>query len=128
MAPESQAPPKLGGSSIASLNEASHESCSGSNPLPKYLPDIRIANVNNLPNRPFQLTGLTPCDFYTADPNHGFFPEWQEADCDTAHATSDNPSGCLNDLFPWAEATRNANGIGGGSVALGFYARLCPYL
>ena len=92
----------------------------GANPLPKFLPDTRIANVNNLPNGPFQLTGLTPYDFYTADPNHGFFLEWQEADCDIVHATSDNPSGCLNDLFPWAEATRT-NGIGGGGVALGFY-------
>ncbi|UTD29761.1 alkaline phosphatase family protein [Bradyrhizobium sp. WD16] len=93
----------------------------GANPFPKYVPDGRIANVNNLPNGPFQVTGLTPYDFYQTDMNHGFFAEWQEADCDISHATSDNPSGCLNDLFPWVEATRSANGIGGGGASLGFY-------
>ena len=93
----------------------------GANALPKYVPDTRIANVTALPDGPFQLTGKTPYDFYTADPNHGFFPEWQEADCAVSHATAANPSGCLNDLFPWVEASRNANGIGSGGVALGFY-------
>lgn len=93
----------------------------GTNSLPNYVPDTRIANVTNLPNGPFQFTGKTPYDFYSADPNHSFFPEWQEADCDISHATPDNPSGCLNDLFPWVAATRSANGIGSGSVALGFY-------
>lgn len=93
----------------------------GANPLPKYVPDTRIADVSSLPNGPFQLIGKTPYDFYTADPNHSFFPEWQEADCAVSQATGANPSGCLNDLFPWAEATRNANGIGSGGVALGFY-------
>jgi phospholipase C len=103
----------------------------GANPLSQYVPDTRIANVTDLPNGPFQQTGATPYDFYTASPNHGFFPEWQEADCDITHATRDNPSGCLNDLFPWAEATRDATGIGGGGVALGFYNMAhgdAPYL
>jgi phospholipase C len=98
-----------------------HDMTVGASPFPKYVPDGRIADVTKLPNGPFQVTGLTPYDFYMSDMNHGFFPEWQEADCDTSHATPDNPSGCLNDLFPWVEATRNANGIGGGGVALGFY-------
>ncbi|WP_316205405.1 alkaline phosphatase family protein [Bradyrhizobium sp. SZCCHNS3004] len=98
-----------------------HDMTIGANPFPKYVPDGRIANVNALPNGPFQVTGLTPYDFYIADPNHGFFPEWQQADCDITHATAENPSGCLNDLFPWVEATRSANGIGSGGVALGFY-------
>lgn len=103
----------------------------GANPLPKYVPDTRIANVTALPNGPFQVTGKTGYDFYAADPNHGFFPEWQEADCDLSHATPRNPSGCLNDLFPWVEATRSANGIGSGGVALGFYNMArgdAPYL
>lgn len=93
----------------------------GANPFPTYVPDTRIANVSGRPNGPFQMTGKTPYDFYTSDPNHAFFPEWQEADCDISHATARNPSGCLNDLIPWVEATRSSNGIGSGGVALGFY-------
>lgn len=98
-----------------------HDMTVGANPFSQAVPDGRIANVTKLSNGPFQVTGLTPYDFYQTDLDHGFFPEWQEADCATSHATADNPSGCLMDLLPWVEATRSSDGIGGGGVALGFY-------
>ena len=54
-------------------------------------------------------------------------------DCDVSHASATNPSGCLNDLFPWVEITIGAgtNGApltpggitpsGEGSVSMGIY-------
>jgi phospholipase C len=97
----------------------STELLSGASGLPANSPDARIASVNQLSNGPFPLTGLTPYDFILADPIHSFFAEWQQADCSVEHATQDNPSGCLNDLFPWVEGTRRSPS--NGSVALGFY-------
>ena len=56
-----------------------------------------------------------------------------ERHCDLSHASATNPSGCLNDLFPWVEITIGAgtNGApltpggitpsGEGSVAMGIY-------
>ncbi|HTW86960.1 MAG TPA: alkaline phosphatase family protein, partial [Candidatus Binataceae bacterium] len=41
---------------------------------------------------------------------HRFFQMWQELDCNVGNSTDQNPSGCLNDLFPWVETT-----IGAGS-------------
>jgi phospholipase C len=64
-------------------------------------PDTRIANVNNLPPGPFQLTGPTmPFDAFTADTIHQFFQMYQQMDCaiDSEHVTRDNPTGCLHDL------------------------------
>ncbi len=59
---------------------------------------------------------------------------WQQTDCSVAHATPANPSGCLNDLFPFVETTIGAgnNGsaqpanftnqtTGEGSAAMGFF-------
>jgi phospholipase C len=59
---------------------------------------------------------------------------WQQTDCNVDFATQDNPSGCLNDLFPWVEVTvgAGANGVappsnfndtstGEGSASMGFY-------
>src|SRR3984957_16118529 len=74
-------------------------------------PDTRIPDVNNLPPGPFQLTSATlPYDAYAASPVHRFYQMWQQTDCSVSTATSSNPSGCLNDLFPWVEVT-----IGAGS-------------
>ena len=71
-----------------------------------HTPDTRITNDASLPNGPFQLTGPTlPADSYTGSPVHRFYQMWQQADCDVSHATAQNPSGCLSDLFPWAETT-----------------------
>lgn len=42
----------------------------------------------------------------TGDPVHRFFQMWQQADCSTAHATAQNPSGCLHDLVTWVAVTQ----------------------
>jgi len=65
-------------------------------------PDTRVENFNILANGPFQLEGtLLPYDSYTGDTTHRLFEMWQQSDCSFAHATFDNPSGCLNDLYPF---------------------------
>ena len=65
-------------------------------------PDTRVANFNNLPNGPFSLAGpQLPYDSYTGDTTHRLFEMWQQSDCNVANATPENPSGCLNDLYPF---------------------------
>ena len=65
-------------------------------------PDTRVTNFDNLPNGPFQLEGnLLPYDSYTGDTTHRLFEMWQQSDCNVANATAQNPSGCLNDLYPF---------------------------
>ena len=77
--------------------------------------------VKNLRSGPFQLTSATLAyDSYTASPVHRFYQMWQETDCSKAHATAANPSGCLNDLFPWVETTIGA-GSNGKPRPAGFY-------
>nr|WP_294521221.1 alkaline phosphatase family protein [uncultured Rhodopila sp.] len=106
----------------------------GATGLPHGSIDTRIANVNSLPSGPFQLTPGVPYDAYAASPVHRYYQSRQQTDCDAAKATSDNPSGCQNDLFPWVEVTIGAgsNGkpqpvpftdqtTGEGSTAMGFY-------
>jgi phospholipase C len=64
--------------------------------------DTRVKNASTLPNGPFQLTGPTlPYDSYTGDTIHRFYQMWQQSDCSLANATRSNPSGCLNDLYPF---------------------------
>jgi phospholipase C len=64
--------------------------------------DTRVANFNNLPNGPFPLEGATlPYDSYTGDTTHRLFEMWQQSDCNIRNATRENPSGCLNDLYPF---------------------------
>ena len=72
-------------------------------------PDTRIHHVFELPGE-FQLTPEVPYDAYANSPVHRFYQMWQQTDCSVSHATASNPSGCLNDLFPWVEVT-----IGAGS-------------
>jgi phospholipase C len=75
------------------------------------VPDTRIPNVLDLPEGAFQLTSPTlTYNDYANSPVHRFFQMWQQTDCNAALATQENPSGCLNDLFPWVEVT-----IGAGS-------------
>jgi phospholipase C len=65
-------------------------------------PDTRVANFSNLPNGPFPLEGANlPYDSYTGDTTHRLFEMWQQSDCNIKHATRKNPSGCLNDLYPF---------------------------
>jgi phospholipase C len=107
----------------------------GATGLASDVVDTRITNASSLPSGPFQLTGpKMPYDAYTASPVHRFYQMWQETDCSAAHITGGNPSGCLNDLFPWTEVTEGAgtNGqpqaagfndlsTGEGSTSMGFY-------
>ena len=64
-------------------------------------PDVRIANVNNLPPGPFQVTGPEmPFDAYAGDTVHQYFQMVQQVDCaiDAEHVSKGNPTGCLHDL------------------------------
>jgi phospholipase C len=106
----------------------------GATGLPSKVIDTRIANVNHLRRGVFQLTPSVKYDDYAASPVHRFYQMWQQTDCNVSHASSANPSGCLNDLFPWVEVTIGAgsNGkpqpagfnnqtTGEGSTAMAFY-------
>lgn len=69
-------------------------------------PDTRITNFNSLANGPFPLSGsLLPYDSYTGDTTHRLFEMWQQSDCNIRNATRRNPSGCLNDLYPFVITT-----------------------
>jgi phospholipase C len=69
-------------------------------PVPDF--DTRVENFNNLPNGPFPLKGANlPYDSYTGDTTHRLFEMWQQSDCNIRNATRSNPSGCLNDLYPF---------------------------
>jgi phospholipase C len=107
---------------------------SGATGLGRGAIDTRVANATALPNGPYPLTPGIPYDAYAANPVHRFFQMWQQMDCSVAHASAANPSGCLNDLFPWVEVTAgsgsngkpqpagfNEQSTGEGSTALGFY-------
>ena len=106
----------------------------GATGLPTDSVDTRIDNVNNLSPGPFQLTPGVPYDAYANSPVHRYYQNYQQSDCDVSHATKQNPSGCLSDLFPWVEVTIGAgsNGkpqvpnfndqsTGEGATAMGFY-------
>jgi phospholipase C len=73
---------------------------------PYAVPDTRIPNVMDLPEGVFQLTSPTlSYNDYANSPVHRFYQMWQQTDCSVANITAENPSGCLNDLFPWVEVT-----------------------
>lgn len=102
----------------------------GASGLDPHTVDTRILNANSLPNGPYSLTPGVPYDAYAGSPVHRFYQAWQQSDCDLKHATATNPSGCLNDLFPWVEETIGAgtNGApltkpttGEGAIAMGVY-------
>jgi phospholipase C len=106
----------------------------GATGLPSGVVDTRMAEANNLPNGPYQLTPGIPYDAYAGSPVHRFYQMWQQVDCSAAHATAKNPSGCLSDLFPWVETTVGAGSNGKpqpanfndhttheGSISMGFY-------
>ncbi len=81
--------------------------------------DSRVTNATNLPNTTFQITGPTlPYDSYTGDTVHRFYHMWQQGDCGIANATPANPSGCLNDLYPFVGLARDDS----GGNSLGFYS------
>jgi phospholipase C len=96
--------------------------------------DSRINNFANLPNGPFPLQGPNLLyDSYTGDTTHRLFEMWQESDCNIRNATKHNPSGCLNDLYPFVITSYTseidpfsfpvANQVddNGGGNSMGFY-------
>ena len=106
----------------------------GATGLPQYGIDTRHANAASPANNPFQLSPGIAYDDYAASPVHRFYQMFQQMDCAASYATAANPSGCLNDLFPWVEVTIGAgsNGqpqaqgfndqsTGEGSTSMGFY-------
>ncbi|WP_433975597.1 alkaline phosphatase family protein [Tunturiibacter lichenicola] len=107
----------------------------GATGIPGGQIDTRIDNATNLREGVYQLSGnKMPYDAYTASPVHRFFQMWQQTDCNVDYATKDNPSGCLNDLFPFVEtsvgtgsngaplpANFNDTTTGEGSASMGFY-------
>jgi phospholipase C len=86
-------------------------------------PDTRIANYAALPNGPFQLTGPSLAyDTYTGDTAHRFYQMWQQSDCSIQNATEDNPTGCLNDLYPFFITTYGGlTADHGGGTSMAFY-------
>jgi phospholipase C len=85
-------------------------------------PDPRIVNGAALPNGPFQLTGPNlPYDSYTGDTVHQFYQMWQQSDCSIHHDTEDNPTGCLNDLYPFVATTYGGPTDHGGGTSMAFY-------
>jgi phospholipase C len=80
--------------------------------------DTRVTDATNLPNTSFQITGPTlPYDSYTGDTVHRLYHMWQQSDCNVANATFTNPSGCLNDLYPFVALARDDS----SGNSLGFY-------
>lgn len=89
---------------------------------------------SDLPNGPFDITRYLSYNDYTGSPTHRFFQMWQQADCNIAVATTNNPSGCQSDLWSWVEGTvgngsngkpepadHDQPGMHQGAVAMGFY-------
>jgi phospholipase C len=106
----------------------------GATGLPRGVVDTRLRNVFHLANGPYQLTPDIPYDAYAGSPVHRYYQMWQQLDCSAKNASKQNPSGCLNDLFPWVETTISAGSNGlprpagfnnetthEGSISMGFY-------
>ncbi len=103
----------------------------GATGLPNFSVDTRVANVNNLANGVYQLTGDSlPYDSYTGDMNHRFYQMWQQYDCSAAHISNDHPNGCLADLLTYVGVTIGA-GNGGkayGGAVKAYFEGSAPYL
>jgi len=99
----------------------------GATGLPDKSLDTRVPSAGSLPPGPFVLLGQNiDDDDYTGDTTHRFYQAAQQQDCSVANATRDNPTGCLNDLFPFvmdtyarSSATTQGNFSEGNSM--GFY-------
>jgi len=95
---------------------------------------VNASQLNNCPT-PFLKQEITPTQVFdnAGDPVHRFFTMWQQNDCDIAHASPRNPSGCLHDLYTWVAVTvgwqitadgkppTDDNGTFQGGIAMGFY-------
>ena len=89
----------------------------GASGLPMFTTDTRVPNATTLLNGSFPSTSPTrPYDSFTGDMVHRLFHMWQQSDCNVTNATPDNPSGCLNDLYPFVGVARD-DGSGSNSMA-----------
>ncbi|MGC1321297.1 MAG: alkaline phosphatase family protein [Candidatus Udaeobacter sp.] len=89
----------------------------GASGLPMFTTDTRIPNATTLPNGLFPGTSASrPYDSYVGDMVHRLFHMWQQSDCNVMNATPDNPSGCLNDLYPFVGVARD-DGSGSNSMS-----------
>jgi phospholipase C len=87
--------------------------------------DTRVPGAGTLYG-PFPLLGPSlDDDDYTGDMTHRFFSAWQQQDCNLNLATKANPSGCLNDLFPFVMDTYDRSATAQGNYSegneMGFY-------
>jgi phospholipase C len=94
----------------------------GATGLQTHVLDTRVPGAGRLAG-PYVLQGpnLTAGD-YTGDTQHQFYQAVQQQDCSMVNATPANPTGCLNDLFPFVMSTyssASANNSAGNSM--GFY-------
>jgi phospholipase C len=109
----------VGGTDLNICNVSSTQTWPEYPPQGCFETDTRIANYASLPNTVFPIKGdKLPYDSYTGDMVHRFYHMWQQSDCDAGNATAANPSGCLNDLYPYVGLARND---GSTSNAMGFY-------
>jgi phospholipase C len=93
----------------------------GASGLAHNVLDTRIPNAGKIANGPFPLRGPNiDDDDYTGDTTHRYFTAFQQQDCSMANATKDNPTGCLNDLFPFVMDTYSASNKSEGN-SMGFY-------
>jgi len=91
----------------------------GSTNLPNGVLDTRIPGAGSLAGPfPFQGPDISEHD-YTGDQTHRFFQAAQQQDCSTENATATNPTGCLNDLFPFTMLATNQTWALGNPM--GFY-------
>src|SRR5262249_52242353 len=85
--------------------------------LPMFTTDTRVPNATTLPNGVFPSSSATrPYDSFVGDMVHRLFHMWQQSDCNVMNATATNPSGCLNDLYPFVGVARD-DGSGSNSMS-----------
>jgi len=92
----------------------------GATGLPTHVLDTRIQGAGSFVG-PYVLQGLTAGD-YTGDTQHQFYQAVQQQDCSMANATPANPTGCLNDLFPFIMTTYSSySARNSAGNSMGFY-------
>jgi len=92
----------------------------GATGLAQGVLDTRVPGAGTLAG-PFPLQGPNISDDdYTGDMTHRFFQAAQQQDCAIANITKANPTGCLNDLFPFVMGTYLPTGKSEGNE-MGFY-------
>ncbi len=97
----------------------------GGTGLPQNVTDTRVTNFSMLPPGPFPQTGTKlPYNSYEGDTIHQLSQMWQQSDCSIRHATRENPTGCLHDLYPFVATSYNTAPAGtptDGSQDMAFY-------